>query len=84
MATPVGSGSVPFENPDAPNTESQLRLLLCDGLGRSDGFFRGLMEEFETMPPAIRARAIRSAIEFYTQRFRERSSGAEFATRSPA
>jgi hypothetical protein len=52
--------------PSASGAESQLRHLLCDLLGRSEGFFHGLLSEFNSMPDEMRARAIRSAIEFYS------------------
>jgi hypothetical protein len=44
-----------------------LRQILCEDLGRSDSFFAGLMEEFSSMPPKVRARAIRSALAFYRE-----------------
>lgn len=68
MTTPFGSGTVPSRHSRTSGAESQLRHLLCDVLGRSEGFFHGLISEFNSMPDDMRARATRSAIEFYSQR----------------
>lgn len=68
VALPGGSGLLAPGEPVASDTETQLRHLLCDVLGRSEEFFYGLMSEFRAIPDEKRDRAIRAAIEFYSQR----------------